>query len=350
MDIMIRTDSSFDIGTGHVMRCLTLADEMRKGGADVGFVCRDLPGNLVAYVERRGYPVHRLPATPELADDIQFSVDILRTRNAKPDWLIVDSYSLDRAWEHEMRPNVENIAVIDDLADKPHDCDLLLNQDDILGDMGKRYSRLVPAGCKLLLGPRFTLLRPEFAEKRAGRSEHGGKVNRILVSFGGSDPSNETSKVLEAMRLSGRKDIQADLIVGMANPNRAMLESMALGIPNVSLHLQSENMAEMMLRADLAIGGGGMTLWERCCMGLPSLVAIQADNQDEIVRAVAELGAIINLGRVEDLTAKDYLFAMDNISAGRLADMTEKGMGLVDGKGAQRVADAMHGQLKIYDN
>jgi len=204
LKILIRTDSSVQIGTGHVMRCLTLADELRERGAEIVFVCRDFAGNLCGYTE--GNLKHAAWLGADWQTDARQVEEIIKDFNTHPDWLVVDHYALDERWERYLRSYVKKIMVIDDLADRPHDCDLLLDQ-NFYENLESRYDGLAPSGCKKLLGPKYALLRPEFREERKNLRKRDGYVKRIMIFFGGSDPTNETTKALEAVRMLNRPDI-----------------------------------------------------------------------------------------------------------------------------------------------
>jgi len=317
----IRTDSSIDIGTGHVMRCLTLADKLRAGGGSVAFICRELPGNICDMIEGKGYEMHRLPykeATapdpdrPEherwLAVDMKTDIDESRTivaaLSTHPDWLIVDHYGLDRAWEQELRPHVEKIMVIDDLANRSHDCDLLLDQNLYTG-MESRYDGLVPSGCKRLCGPQYSLLREEFTTIDRTRLVRTGKIKRILVFFGGVDPSDETTRAIKAIDTIDLDSLQVDIVVGKANPRQEQIRYLCEADPRLDYLRNVTNMAELMARADLAIGAGGTTTWERCYMGLPTIAVSVADNQCEAMEVAATHGAVWYLGWHRDVMAED---------------------------------------------
>lgn len=320
MNVFIRTDSSTQIGSGHVMRCLTLAYSLHAKGAVVAFVSRELPGNLIQYVESKGFSVHRLVGQSSVRNNssgeelvhaswlgVSPSMDAEETevvlsgvRN-KADWLIVDHYALDQRWESRMRPYVQNIMVMDDLADRMHDCDVLLDQ-NLYEDMEHRYDGLVPVKCRQLLGPAFVLLRDEFHQERELVKRDKGPVKKILIFFGGSDPTNETVKTLQVIRQMGLSDIELDVVVGKANPNRKQVKELCDSIANATFHCQIDNMAELMARADFAIGAGGSSLWERCYLGLPSLTVIIADNQIKTSEAAAAAGATWNLGESKDVT------------------------------------------------
>lgn len=313
MNVLIRTDSSFNIGTGHLMRCLALAGQLSRQGAEVAFICRDVPGAMFDLLERTGYRFARLSFRQEGASQQQ---DAEETASAAAqlfprgvDWLVVDNYRLGRSFETSLRRATRSIMVIDDLADREHDCDILLDQ-NYYQDMDQRYQGLVPPHCEMLLGPRHLLLRDEFDVARARLRQRDGKVRSILIFFGGSDPVNETHKAIQALPLLRRPDISAEVVVGGANPQRDSIEALCAGIPNVSFHCQVSNLAEMIAKADLGIGAGGSSMWERCCLGLPTITVIFAQNQKRTTEDVAATGAIHYLGWSDRLTAADYAAAI----------------------------------------
>lgn len=363
MKILIRTDASVQIGTGHVMRCLTPADELRRRGAEVIFVCREFAGNLCDYIEEKGYVVHRLSVSdaPEQKDqgvesglkhaawlgadwqtDAMQVKEIIKGFETIPEWLVVDHYALDKRWEGYVRPYVKKVMVIDDLADRLHDCDLLLDQ-NFYEDMESRYDGLVPVRCKKLLGPKYALLRPEFRETRKNLRKRDGHVRRIMIFFGGSDPTNETVKVLEAVRMLNRPDIAVDVVVGTFNPHRRVIGQKAFDLPDCTCHFKVEDMAVLMAGADLAVGAGGTTVWERCTLALPSLVASVAENQERTVSDMAKSGYLLFLGRSEAVSIDSLYHALEIAlqSPWLLISFARKIQSLVDGKGANRVVQEM---------
>ncbi len=375
MRVLFRADASVEIGTGHIMRCATLADALRQAGAAVVFACRALPGDLRAWLSEQGYPVLTLP--DDLADNTSLSAgtgidgsDVTNAKTALPhsdflyDWLVVDHYGLDARWETAMRAQARKILVIDDLANRPHDCDVLLDQ-NVTAPTVSPYTGLVPANCQQLLGPSFALLRPAFAALRADSCERvspcglkdtdsAACITRLLIFFGGSDPTQECFKALNALRLLRTMEplpdwlsgLQVDLIAGGSNPRFEALQTKCLGMPNLQLHRQVQDMAAMMQQADLCLGAGGTTTWERCCLGLPGVVIAVADNQVVITQNVAALGAQRYLGESAKVTASDIASALQSLlgdaeSASVLAGLRQAGMALVDGLGVQRVVAVM---------
>lgn len=317
MKVLFRTDASVDIGTGHLMRCLTLASRLRSRGADVSFVCRDLPGGAFDILNSFGFRATSLPANGMDAEIQSFDADrtIKSISGFFPDgvdWIVVDHYSLDVRWESFLRPYARRIMVVDDLANRNHDCDLLLDQNYYL-DGELRYVGLIPEGCVTLLGPGYVLLRSEFHEARPRLRKRDGCIKRILVFFGGSDPANQTTCVLHGIRLLNLSDILVDVVVGAANPNKDFIRTFCDCLPNVSYHCQISNMAELIQNADLGIGAGGAAMWERCYLGLPTVTVVLADNQEKTTESVAALGAIDYLGWSHDLAPADYANSIEHL-------------------------------------
>ncbi|SEH88140.1 UDP-2,4-diacetamido-2,4,6-trideoxy-beta-L-altropyranose hydrolase [Halobacillus karajensis] len=300
MRIGFRVDASTNGGTGHVMRCLTLANELRTLGAEVFFMCRRRPGDLVEFIQEHGYPVYEMTG----ADQVSWREDAVRVIQILDnvgwvDWLVVDHYELDARWEKSISPHVKKLMVIDDLADRAHDCDLLLDQ-NLYKRMEERYVGLVPERTTLLLGPAYTLLREEFFLSSPSKEEWDGKIRRILVSFGGSDPTNETMKALQAverLKITPRVDV----VIGKNHPHKQAITRLCERHEKVELHIQTREMARLMERADLAIGAGGSSVWERCYMELPSLVIETAANQTEVISSLRETGAIFYLGKSSEV-------------------------------------------------
>lgn len=299
--IAFRTDATSQIGTGHFMRCLTLADELNRCGARIRFVSRDLPLHLRDMLVARGMELVALDGdvtrlhTGDLAhaswlgasqdQDAQSTIQALSDQSWE--WLIVDHYALDFRWEGAMRGAARKIMVIDDIADREHDCDVLLDQ-NFYADMQTRYAGKVPSHCELLLGPRYALLRDEFRKLHEQVKLRTGDVNRILVFFGGVDVDNYTGQTIEALSGIDVRGIHVDVVVGAQHPCREQIK-VACAQLGFICHVQTSKMAGLMAAADLAIGAGGSATWERSCLGLPTLVFCTAHNQrKQIVDAARE--------------------------------------------------------------
>ncbi len=357
MKVVFRTDASIHMGIGHLMRCLTLAEALQARGAQILFVCREHEGNLIAELQKKLVPVAVLPAPNKpgrfsrsedyavwlgVSQAMDAEQTIQALKGSKADWMIVDHYGLDFNWEIRLRPHVGKLLVIDDLANRHHNCDALLDQ-NILPEIDGGYAGLVPNHCRLLLGPRYAMLRPEFARERARLKQRDGELRRILVFLGGSDPTNETTKALNGIFQLDRPDLIIDVVVGSSNPNKEQVRRLSDASPNTIYHCQVDNMAELMSKADVSIGAGGSASWERCCLGLPAIVAVLADNQANIAVELAHAGALRNLGASVRLNPSDYSAAVRSLTQSDLRQMSRIASTLVDGQGAQRLAVELTG-------
>lgn len=341
MTIIFRTDASVDIGTGHVYRCLSLADELKNKGADVGFIFMEEKGNLIDFIRNKGYGVYCLPASIDSDEELRLTNAILKGKGKVFNWLVVDHYDIDIKWESLMRPLVKKIMAIDDLADRKHDCDILLDQN--YNKNGSRYNGLVPENCIQLLGPEYALLRPQFREARENFKRENSEMKRVLVFMGGVDPANETGKALKAAKLLNRDNIAVDVVIGASNPFKNEIKTMAKQMPNTTCYFDVNNMAELMSSADISIGASGTSTWERCCIGLPSIVMVLADNQKEIAEELEREGVVVNLGWHGDVTEIDIRDAVQNLLADsdKRRSMGLKGKMMVDGNGNIRVVEKM---------
>ena len=339
MKIVFRADASTDIGIGHVMRCLTLADELAGRGASCLFVCRELDGHMGDAVAARGHGVRLLSGISDLAADAAATREIAG-EGGQTDWLVADHYGIERTWEEAVAPATRRICVIGGPSDRQHRCDLLHDQ-NYFPDHEAMWRPLVPPAADLLLGPRFALLRPEF---RAARERRPAVRGRVFVSFGGADAPNATALALKALSKAGL-GLAVDAVIGSANRHRAALESLTAGLASVRLHVSPPDIAGLMAAAGLAICGGGLTVFEGLCVGLPSLVVSIAENQSLAVTALAADGLCSFAG---EAAALDETALAARIGALWQAEkereiMAAKGMDLVDGLGAARVAERMLG-------
>ncbi|CAM3530074.1 UDP-2,4-diacetamido-2,4,6-trideoxy-beta-L-altropyranose hydrolase [Marinicrinis lubricantis] len=311
--VAFRTDASVQIGTGHVMRCATLANYMREQRFEVYFVCRAEQGNLCEWLEQAGYTVLRLDASKPLdqARDAQEMKLRIEELGVRPDAIVVDHYGLDYRWEEAMQSITGRVLVIDDLANRRHACDLLLDQ-NYNEDLQNRYADLVPEHCRLLLGPAYLILRPEFYQAAGRRRTRDNHIRRVLVFFGGSDPTCETLKALEAMDSITNRPYGVDVVVGSANPHRFRIEQMCSQM-GIQYHCQIDYLADLMAEADLSLGAGGVTMWERCFLGLPSVVTTVAENQIASTKAAAHFGAVFWIGWHEQVQPANYLHILSNV-------------------------------------
>ncbi len=291
--IFIRCDSSTEIGTGHVFRCLALAKQLKQLGHNVEFVCKDLPGNISGTIEANQFGLHLLPSN---ADDQEF----LDRKAQGRSWLIVDHYKLDFAWEKPLAAKYK-VFVIDDLFDRKHHCDVLLNQN--YQKTQDAYTQLVPQECLKLLGPQYCLLREEFAQPNHQQKE---KSTDALVFFGGGDPTNETHRFLDAAK---EAELNFTVVVSQSHPQLKSIVQMKLPA-NITLAVSPTEISKLMLHCRLYFGAGGTMTWERMSMGLPGIVVSIAENQTKIAEDLAADGLQIYLGPKEKI---DYRQAIEKI-------------------------------------
>lgn len=364
MKVAFRADASLTIGTGHIMRCLTLADALRTQGADCFFLSRDHVGNLHRLVEARGYDLISLGAvdsdghragTTEYASWL--GVDIKRDANdtlarigsLNVDWMIVDHYALDERWERTLRSKCTRIMAIDDLANRDHAVDVLLDQN--LGKATVDYETRVPSSCRLMLGPRYALLRPEFAALRESSlsRRNEGQLRELLVTMGGVDLENVTGAVLEALnsRLP-HYSIEVTVVMGPSAPwyDEVINQARCLSFPTKVL-INAQDMGILMCNADLAIGAAGSTSWERCCLGLPTLQLVLAENQRAIANALSQGGAALLLERAKLLDDLSKTINQLIGDSALLLRMSTAGAKLVDGQGTERVAQYLMEGLQV---
>ena len=336
------------------MRCLTLAEALRAMGAAVQFFCRQLPGNLIALLKQRSFSVTALPVPAQSAgfsdldgyaawlgvsqrEDADQVIALLR--GTKPNWLVVDHYGLDIEWEDRLAPYCDAIMVIDDIANRSHNCQLLLDQ-NFASEV--RYSSLVPRNCTMLLGPNFALLGPQYAAYRSRQAERRGAIKRVLVYFGGSDTYNISDKAMQALSFAPLQHLFVDLVIGLNNSHQANLRETYALRPFTRIYETQVHLAELMAQADLAIGAGGATTWERMCLGLPSLVVTCAANQVPLASSLHRDNLIWLIGDAISVTVSDLCEAVLSQISGqqhnRVATTTRK---VCDGCGTLRVVRAL---------
>jgi UDP-2,4-diacetamido-2,4,6-trideoxy-beta-L-altropyranose hydrolase len=354
MRVAFRTDASSQIGTGHFIRSLTLAEGLKKQGADICFISRNLPIHLSDMLNTKSIKLIPLsaPDDEESIDELAHAswLGISQAEDAKAtikalsvqifDWMVVDHYALDVRWESIVRQNVKKIMVIDDLADRHHDCDILLDQ-NYYADMQTRYNGKVTSHCQLLLGPKYALLREEFRVLREQVKVRNGEVKKILVFFGGVDADNYTFQTIEALS-EFSFEFKVDVVIGAQHPSKSQIED-ACTKKGFVCHVQTPYMAALMADVDLAIGAGGSACWERCCLGLPSLLIALADNQIAIAKELDYINACIYLGSKDDfifLNLKQFLFQILS-NPEKIQKISEKAFSIVDGLGVFRVGDEM---------
>ena len=336
MKVVFRVDASLQMGTGHVMRCLTLANELKQQNHEIVFICRELTGNLILFIK---YPILVLPKNDNFQSDGLYlnwlgttqEQDAEQTIKAIPkntDLLIVDSYALDEIWHKQLRPYTKKIMVIDDLSDRQFECDVLLNQN--LGTQIEDYKDKVPNDCELLLGCDYALLRPEFPnlrEKALIKRKNTKEIKNILISMGGSDITNKTYDILQDIS----DNLNIVVVLGGSSPHNKMIISYAKDKENIKVFIDADNISGLMFDADLAIGAGGSTSWERCCLGLPTLLYVLAENQRKIAENLEQLDAV----KIVDNLKVNLQNILNNLHFWQT--MSENAQTVCDGIGVKRI-------------
>lgn len=338
------------MGSGHVIRCLALADELRRRGAGTRFIARRLPPLLEAEIRRRGHAVARLSVPfdpdPMLTGyarwlGVRTEVDALETAGTLSaaggvDWLVYDHYALDARWSCIAREHSNRVLAIDDLADRTHECDMLVDQTPC-GNSTLRYENLVPAACRQLLGPRYALIGAEFVAARAAARIRTDGVHSILVALGAFPEDALVARILDGLSEPLRSRGISVHVLGEAQPATARYGF------DLQAHGFVQHPAALILTSDLAIGGGGSSAWERCCLALPSAIVVIADNQRLMAEGLEHSGCAINLGPPSSILATQVSQAVTDLirDPERLGEMSSRASGLVDGLGAGRVAQEM---------
>lgn len=358
MNIVFRVDASVAIGSGHVFRCLTLARALREKGAKASFICRAHEGHLSELIMQNHFETTLLPPVVTMdecdhgvehalwlgspwrqdAEETRVAIEAMGTI---PDWLVVDHYAIDRKWEGSLRDMVGQLMVIDDLADRMHDCDVLLDQ-NLVARMLTRYDDKAPAACIKLLGPDYALLHPVYSLLHDRSLPRAGRIRRIFIFFGGFDPHNLTGRALAAFLLTKRSDINVDVVIAKDSPHEDSIRKQIESHGNIRVFTALPTLAELLAKADLAIGAGGATNWERLCVGLPAIVITVAANQRPIARELSERGLVRWIGDAGDSDAK----GLAKLLADLFVDGLDEGWSFrcrkaVDGRGAIRVCAVM---------
>ncbi len=355
---LFRVDASAVIGSGHLMRCLTLARALQQSDWQVQFACRAHPGHLIQWLVEQGFSVITLKKPPESkatdyaawlgVTEQQDAAELKEQLQAPVDLLVIDHYGLSGIFEQAMTGFYRKLLVIDDLANRAHQCDYLLDQ-NLYPQLHSRYDKLVNQEAQLWLGPSYVLLRPEFA--RFQRTVDSNKA-RFLVFYGGTDQLNLTSLTIKALQQLQKTDFAADIVIGLANPHRAQLEQACAEDQRLTLHIQTPAMAELMSKATLMIGAGGSTHWERCALALPALVVTLAENQVASTLSLVEAGVCGYLGQGQDLTSAQVTTAVQQLldHPQQLQQMSDKARQLVpQGGGCAAIVERLTNEIQAQD-
>lgn len=363
---IIRADASSWIGTGHVIRCINLAKELIKRGFHVSFLCRYIPNHLqlllaeenialIKMTDENGsgqginnrQSIHGHWLHVNYQDEIDEAVAAINSYLAtyflsELDLLIIDHYAIESEWQVAAQRLSKVICQIDDLADRQHICDVLVDQ-NYFPDADFRYAERVPGNAKKLLGPYFALLNRRFYALRHQLKEYKSRFNarKVVVFFGGVDESNETDKAITGLLAAKDETLLLDVILGATNPNIEYLKQKYSQNASVMISVQVSDMAERMAEAFLFVGAIGSTTWERCALGLPGIVVSVAYNQNQLAEALQTYGSHVFLGEMKDVLVQDYTRAFLNSGFDGMEKMSRLSSELTDGNGTGRVVDAI---------
>jgi len=315
MKVFFRVDATNKIGSGHFMRCLNLADALKPVSTKICFLSRNLPVHLQTLLAEKRHDFLPLNRPENLAqiDELKHShwlgtsqeldaLDTIQAAGNTWDWLVIDHYGIDARWEIKLRPSTKKILVIDDLADRRHDCDILLDQ-NLFIDLESRYNNKVRDHCTLLLGSRFAILRDEFVKLRKRCKERTGSIKRVLVFFGSIDADNHTENAIQALANIHESKLQVDVVIGIQHPFLQQIQALCID-NNFICHIQTQHMAELILAADLAIGAGGISTYERLFLRLPAILKPASFNQVEALTYMSNIGLFELFSTPTDLEYK----------------------------------------------
>ena len=332
-NLFIRVDSSSEIGIGHMMRCLTLAQELKNNFDKIIFLTQKDSGNFIGTIMKNEFEVIFIPTTN---NDPNIIKNLITAYSENKNFLLIDHYDIDTNFESSLKNIFERIFVIDDLANRKHDCDLLIDQ-NYYRDLNQRYEKLIQNGTIALLGPKYAIIRPEFRTINKKVIKKNSQIKKILVSFGGSDPTNECKKVLDALCSIENSKFEIVVVAGIYNHKFEQLKKLYEKYSNIKIYSHVNDLSRLMLNSDLFIGAGGTTTWERFYMGLPSIVTIISDDQKESIEFLSDMGHIINLGLAKNVTSKTYAQTLQKPNSDLIYNMSLHNQKLVDGNGSNRI-------------
>ncbi|REL34819.1 UDP-2,4-diacetamido-2,4,6-trideoxy-beta-L-altropyranose hydrolase [Thalassotalea euphylliae] len=392
INIAIRADSSTVIGTGHIMRCLTLANAIKKTlRANIYFFCRQAEGNISQLVLDAGFDLVQMAAptsrsngastkksSEKLAhsewlgetqeNDVKEFIALAKNQllnkklsdcisvSSRFDFIITDHYGIDARWHQQVRNITRKIVVIDDIADRAHECDFLIDQTFLCPV--SRYKKLTPAHSQTLLGTDYAMLRDEFNlvyskgvskqeiyTQRKERLHIQQGATRLLIMFGGTDPDNLT---LQALTLLGKTSNfrLIDVIIGTSAKHIAQVMEFCQLHDEMTLHIAPSNISELMLSADIAIGAAGTTSWERCAVGLPTILIVQASNQNDIAAALTSENVCLSYQKNQLTHVVTELLPSIQTHVSELESMINNSLKVCDGQGCQRIVDKVFSRVQ----
>lgn len=350
MNFVFRVDSSDKMGSGHVMRCLMLANSLLDEGHYVKFLCREHNGNIYDILQNPLLNFTLLKNTNlnySNKDDnswlgVNQEEDAIQTIKSLDgevyDWLIIDHYFLDFNWERKLKKYVKKILVIDDLANRTHECNILVDS-NYVDNFHKRYQNKTNSTCLKLLGPDYCFISKEFHKFRNSPRKRSNIVDRVLIYFGGVDQYNLTEKCLKIFSGNNLKHIKLDIVVGGMNKNHKNIKIITSKRDSTYIHRSLPNLANLMNSADLSIGAGGVTTWERMFLGLPSIIITIAENQIAGAEELSKNNYITYLGHYNELSPDQ----LKNSIIKKIEDRdnlfleSHSAENLVDGNGLSRI-------------
>lgn len=354
LKVIFRVDASVKIGTGHLQRCLTIASELKKSSQFILFISHNMPIKIQKWILLNGFQFRKInyksksisPIENRKRQEIDAQKSNQIIKSIHPDIVIVDHYELNSIWESFIKKNTKRLIVIDDEPKRDHYCDALIDS-NLHHRKNANYKKYVPKSCKLFLGPKYFPLRKEFLLlRKKNRYVIRKKIKQLFVFFSGSDPTNETLKVIRALKFHPSYNFKTIIIAGGLNPHYRILKKEVDGIKMIQLFKHVDHISRFMNSSDISIGAGGTTTWERCFLGLPSFVTVLAENQKEISSAVAHVGAIKLMGEASQLRSSDYSKAIERLTYDERKKISKRAQCLVDGNGTKRICNELFRILK----
>ena len=337
------------------MRCLTLALKLSNQGHSCEFVCRQFTGNDIQRITRAGFAVHLLNPVDEsrlqtndtstwvgvsTIDDLFETLAVVDAQIY--DWVILDHYGLDSVWQEGIKSVCKKLCIVDDLCNRNLECDLIINQNG--GIDSSMYAGLKRAHTKLLIGPKYAMLRDEFAMWRPVSLSRRSlpEKRKILVSMGGLDVVNATSNVLMVLAAVSRTlEISVDVVLGVTAPNVSTVRTIMSNLSYESyLILSPPDMAKVFTFADVAIGAGGSTCWERCCLGLPTFQVAVADNQQRVCSYLEQMNVARGFQSITDFEIR-FQTQFESTTVNDLSCMMVNSSNICDGLGCTRIVELL---------
>ena len=341
MTVLFRADGNVNIGAGHIMRCLSLAQALQDQGGEAVFLCSDLAAAYAKRLKEERCTVCALKDVPYGEADAHETVKTAKEQNAA--WIILDGYEFSLAFQKIIRAAGLHLLVIDDHRyHEKHTCDILLNQNPQCGKKYEGIDARTP-----LLGTRFTMLRREYRERQRDTHDVSKSTKRILITLGGSDPQNMTPMVIRALNTMS-VPWSGTVVIGGASAHEADVKKAVKDSgADVKIQKDVKDMPSLIAEHDFAISAAGSTCYELAFMGVPAATIVVADNhnQDGVAEGLDEAGATVHLGFYRDLSEATIGAAIEKIlhDQNRLKEMSARGRALIDGEGVQRVLMHMTG-------